>query len=100
MVSRRLSWHLENNNTFSDSQSGFRKGRSTEDLILKLEHKVRASLVNKQVSIAVFFDLKQAFDNVNINMLKQQDKASKAGGSAGWNSRQGSFLEHSSKCLQ
>ena len=26
-------------------------------------------MVNKQVSIAVFFDLKQAFDNVNINLL-------------------------------
>ena len=69
MISRRLTWQLEKNNIFSDSQSGFRKGRSTEDLILKLEHKVRASLVNKHVSLAVFFDLKQAFDTVNINLL-------------------------------
>ena len=69
MISRRLSWHLEKCNIFSDSQSGFRKGRSTEDLILKLEHEVRATLVNKQVSIAVFFDLKQAFNNININLL-------------------------------
>ena len=69
MIARRLSWQLEKSNIFSDTQSGFRKGRSTEDLILKLEHEVRASLVNKQISLAVFFDLKQAFDNVNINLL-------------------------------
>ena len=69
MVARRLYWHLEKNNIFSDSQCGFRKGRSTEDLILRLEHQVRASLVNRQVSMTGFFGLRQASDNVNIYLL-------------------------------
>ena len=69
MIARRLGWTTEKNNTLRDTQCGFRKGKSTEDLILKLEHTVRASLINRKVTIAVFFDLKQAFDNVDINLL-------------------------------
>lgn len=69
MVASRLYWQLEKDETFRKHQSGFRKGRSTEDLILKLEHTVRSSLVNRQISIAVFFDLKQAFDNINQDLL-------------------------------
>ena len=69
MVASRLYWQLEKDEKFREHQSGFRKGRSTEDLILKLEHTVRSSLVNRQVTIAVFFDLKQAFDNINQDLL-------------------------------
>ena len=69
MVAGRLYWQMERDNIFKEQQSGFRKGRSTEDLLLKLEHTVRASLVNRQVTVAVFFDLKQAFDNVNHELL-------------------------------
>ena len=69
MVAGRLGWQLEKQNKFLDLQSGFRKGRSTEDLILKLEHTIRASLVNRNVTLAVFFDLQQAFDTVNHDLL-------------------------------
>ena len=69
MVAGRLYWQLEKDEKFKKYQSGFRKGRSTEDLLLKVEHTVRASLVNRMVTIAVFFDLKQAFDNVNHDLL-------------------------------
>ena len=77
MITRRLSWVTEKNHTLRDSQCGFRKGKTTEDLILRLEHEVRSSLVNRKVSIAVFFDLKQAFDNVDIDLLLY--KAAKMG---------------------
>ena len=69
MVAGRLYWQLEKDEKFKKYQSGFRKGRATEDLLLKVEHVVRASLVNQRVTIAIFFDLKQAFDNVNHNLL-------------------------------
>ena len=65
MVNRRLTWILENAKAFSNTQCGFRKGRCTEDLLVSLEHEVRASLVNRKVTIGVFFDLKQAFDNAS-----------------------------------
>ena len=77
MVAGRLYWQLEKQNKLKNLQSGFRKGRSTEDLILKIEHTVRATLVNQKVNMSVFFDLKQAFDNVNHNLLLY--KAAKAG---------------------
>ena len=77
MVAGRLYWQLENQGKLKNLQSGFRKGRSTEDLILKMEHTVRASLVNRKVNMTIFFDLKQAFDNVNHNLLLY--KVAKAG---------------------
>ena len=65
MVNRRLTWLLEKSNKFSSTQCGFRKGRCTEDLLVQFEHQVRSSLVNRKVTIGVFFDLKQAFDNAS-----------------------------------
>ena len=69
VVAGRLYWLLEKEHKFKKYQCGFRKGRAMEDLLLKVEHTVRASLVNRQVTIAISFDLKQAFDNVNHNLL-------------------------------
>ena len=69
LVAGRLYWQLEKDSKFKNYQSGFRKGRATEDLLLKVEHTVRATLVNKQVTIAIFFDLKQAFDTVSHDLL-------------------------------
>ncbi|CAL4072958.1 unnamed protein product [Meganyctiphanes norvegica] len=69
MVNNRLVWQLETTNKFSPTQSGFRKGRSAEDLIINLEHQIRSCLVNRRVNVTVFFDLKQAFDTVSHNHL-------------------------------
>ena len=57
MVNNRLSLFLEKENKLSPTQCGFRKRRSTEDLLVRLEHQIRASLVNRKVTTAVFFDL-------------------------------------------
>ena len=71
MVCKRLTHYLETNNLLSKSQYGFRSKRSTIDPILSIEHEIRAGLINKQVTIVVFFDLKSAFDSVNhITLLK------------------------------
>ncbi|CAL4243011.1 unnamed protein product, partial [Meganyctiphanes norvegica] len=48
MVNKRLYWHLESNNSFSETQCGFRKKRSTEDILIGLEHQIRSSLINKK----------------------------------------------------
>ena len=45
------------------------KKRSTEDLLVKLEHQVRTTLVNRKIMIAVFFDLQQAFDTISHDHL-------------------------------
>ena len=69
MVSTRLSWLLETRNKLSPTQCGFRKRRSTEDLLVRLDHQVRSTLVNRQVTLTVFFDLQQAFDSVSHEHL-------------------------------
>ena len=69
MINSRLSWLLEKNNTLSQTQCGFRKKRSTEDLLVKIEHQVRTTLVNKNIMISIFFDLKQAFDTISHDHL-------------------------------
>ena len=65
MVNTRLTWFLEKEQKYSETQFGFRPGRTTEDLLVKIEHKIRSTLVNRKVSVAVFFDLKSAFDTIN-----------------------------------
>ena len=69
LVNTRLTWILESQKKFSTTQCGFRKRRSTEDLLVRLEHQIRSSLVNKKVTISVFFDLQQAFDSVSHDHL-------------------------------
>ena len=42
MINTRLNWFLEKTSGYSDTQCGFRKQRSTEDLLIKIEHEIRA----------------------------------------------------------
>ena len=69
LVNTRMSWILETKGKFSPTQCGFRKRRSTEDLLVHLEHQVRSCLVNREVNITVFFDLQQAFDTISHEHL-------------------------------
>ena len=60
MVNNRAKKILDNK--ISDTQSGFRNNRSTIDQLTRLESAIReGQLTNKNV-IAVFLDLKKAFD--------------------------------------
>lgn len=62
MTNNRLVWFLEKNNFFNNVQSGFRRGRSTLDHIMSLNADVQKSFKNRQSLIAVFFDIKKAYD--------------------------------------
>ena len=64
IVQRRLNYVLERNNIFSKSQCGFRKGRSTIDVLLRLEHLIRESQNSNKICLVVYMDLKGAFDTV------------------------------------
>ena len=44
------------------TQSGFRKGRSTTDQLVRLESFVREAFIQKQHATAIFFDLEKAYD--------------------------------------
>ena len=52
------------NQILSDSQFGFRPGRSTESSLLSATHSWLSSLDSRNSICAVFFDLRKAFDSV------------------------------------
>jgi ribonuclease HI len=72
MVVNRLYWYLENNNTFSASQSGFRHRLNTTDQIARLEKVIRDTYLGKEVCITVFIDLKGAYDKVHHAILLEK----------------------------
>ena len=60
MVNNRLTKKLEPK--LSDTQSGFRKGRSTLDQLVRLVNVIRTARLRKRKVLAVFLDLEKAFD--------------------------------------
>ena len=58
------SQHLESNNLLSDHQYGFRKARSTGDLLSHLTHTWSSSLRNFGESFVAALDISKAFDRV------------------------------------
>jgi len=64
MVANRLRWWLETNNLYNKAQSGFRKGRSTIDQIIRLADDAHKAINNRHYTLAVMLDLTKAFDMV------------------------------------
>ena len=62
MVSRRLSWTLENMGSLNPSQYGFRPFRSTLDPLIQLDHDIRSAFSRRHMVLAVSFDLEKAYD--------------------------------------
>ena len=62
IINNRLVWYLEHHNILNPYQSGFRKGHSTNDHLIRLESFIRNSFQAKQHVTAVFFDLEKAYE--------------------------------------
>ena len=62
MVKARLERYLESKNIINPFQSGFRKGRSTIDQLVRLQHDVLYAKNRGRSVVAVFLDLEAAFD--------------------------------------
>ncbi|GFW48443.1 probable RNA-directed DNA polymerase from transposon X-element [Trichonephila clavipes] len=62
MVNARLVYQLEKYRCIPLFQSGFRKGRSTFDNIIKLENKIRNAFVRRNHLVSIFFDIEKAYD--------------------------------------
>jgi hypothetical protein len=69
IMSNRLTSYLENNNLISSNQFGFRKGHSTLHPIVHLINQISLSNNSNHYSIAIFCDLKKAFDTVDHKIL-------------------------------
>lgn len=69
LVNKRLINYLNKINFLSKSQYGFRQNLSTEDAVTALTSHIVANVDSGQKCIAVFLDLKKAFDTVSVPIL-------------------------------
>ena len=69
ILNNRLNFWSDTYTIISDSQSGFRKSRSTVDNIFILQSLVDSSLNSNNKLYVCFIDFKKAFDHVNRDCL-------------------------------
>ena len=50
-------------------QSGFRKGHSTQTILLKFRNNIRKALNKKEITMSLFTDYSKAFDTVQHETL-------------------------------
>ena len=66
---RVLDEHLQTHNLYSNNQWGFRKGRSTETLLISMTERWRAALDDNKIVGAIFIDFRKAFDTISHELL-------------------------------
>lgn len=64
MINKRLVYHIEKNNILNVNQSGFRKNRGTIDNLAILHSDIMESFSSRKDLVAVFFDIRKAYDCV------------------------------------
>jgi Reverse transcriptase (RNA-dependent DNA polymerase) len=69
IVHTRLSIFLENNNLISNSQYGFRKAHSTIHPLVKFLNFITKAFNEKEHCLAIFYDMRKAFDTVDHEIL-------------------------------
>ena len=69
MVENRLDWVIERSEMLSETQTGFRKNRSTYDQLTSLDDEIHRALSQKHTCIVAYLDLAGAFDAVNHAMV-------------------------------
>ncbi|MCG7875528.1 MAG: reverse transcriptase family protein, partial [Candidatus Thiodiazotropha endolucinida] len=69
VLNNRLEKFCKTNDTISDAQFGFRKGRSTVDAMFALLSTVQNYLCNNKRLYVAFVDLKKCFDSIYRNAL-------------------------------
>lgn len=69
MVCNRLMWWLEFNSKLPNSQFGFRRNKSCLDILTLLYANIIESFKKDTATMAVFLDIKSAYDNVLSDIL-------------------------------
>ena len=66
LVTSRITWYLEEKKLLNKEQTGFRRGKSTTDHLIRLHDSANKALNNRECTQAVFLDLTKAFDTLWI----------------------------------
>ena len=69
IVCSRLTSFLDTNNLITNSQYGFRKKHSTLHPLIHFQNFISTALDKKQHAVAIFCDLRKAFDTVDHRIL-------------------------------
>ncbi|CAH2020342.1 unnamed protein product [Acanthoscelides obtectus] len=69
LIKNRLEFYLEKNQLPPSSQYRFRKGRSTQDLLIQLTTDIQIGFSNNTHTSVIFLDVMGAYDNVDLNIL-------------------------------
>lgn len=69
IICNRIGDYLEKNNILTDSQHGFRSGRSVETASINLFDYIYSEVDRGKYTVAILFDLSKAFDSVNKQVL-------------------------------
>lgn len=72
IVKEQLNEHMDKNEIIIDEQFGFRKGHDCEAALDFLIMQWKKEIENNKIVIAVFIDLKRAFETVDRNILLQK----------------------------
>lgn len=64
LIQQRLNWYLEEHNILPPQIIGFRNRLSTSDILLNLVSSIDEARAEHSRTLAVFFDIKQAYDNI------------------------------------
>ena len=76
VIACQLTSYLDTNNLLPTMQSGFRKGHSTETLLLRLLSDIYGAIDRSQLTLLALFDVSAAFDTVDHEILLKRLKIS------------------------
>src|SRR6218665_735583 len=76
IIAYQLLPYLEANNLIRAIQSGFRKGHSTETLLLRLLSDIYGAIDRSQLTLLALFDVGAAFDTVDHGILLERFRMS------------------------
>ena len=97
IIHDQLKSYLEQNNLLAHQQHGFRKNHSTQSACAKFVDDIMLHLDRGERPIAVFLDIKKAFDTINHQILINKLKLLKIGKNS--LDLLGNYLENRKQCV-
>ena len=76
---------MEHHSKLPEFQAGFRKQRSTQDQLVRIEHFICINIKEKRVALTIYFDMSKAFDRVpHLAVLYKLSEMGVKGRMLGW----------------